>query len=289
MSWYNVVTLKNLNISSTIENRTIVCGSLISDCSSHFGTKLNIAKFPNREYSLEIVDRIFPGDAINVHVGSLCVFDNGVKRFQKQKNSVDYIVDGRHVNMLAGPSNSIVFAEDNLEMKCGVVSDSTFGLSRRLQGFPVLKKNSVSVPTTNRDKLIFKVNTVNDDNFAVFHQSAEHIFNNPQVSQIDMVSTVKTLEYLIINLSGEHIIFDSGTFTNSWFATTEGRLKTIWHFYEAIQIELNQEWFGTLLAPNAIVTTDQIINGVVIVNSLNTTNIVRDSYLNFPYYKNQCH
>lgn len=285
LSWYNVITLENLSTSSNIENRTIVCGSLISSTTSSYGTQIDINTFPEWSYSLEVFGDIVPGAALNISAGSVSI-SSDPKHVITKNNDENYHVDGRQIYIYGGWKQSRVHAEENLEMKCELIKANSQELSNHLANHSTFDQNTVDIPTTtDSNLLIFHVNTVDPSGFAVFTLSADQILNDPLIKQIEIQSTVPNLELVIINLSGTDLTLNHGTFQGDWLTSTDGRARTIWNFHEAISITINQNWMGTLLAPTAIVTTDHIIQGVVIVQSLNTTNSIRDAFQYIPQHQ----
>lgn len=285
LAWYNVITLGDLSTSSNIENRTIVCGSLISSTSSSYGTRIDINTFPEWSYSLEVFGDIVPGAALNISAGSVSI-SSDPKYVITKTNDENYLVDDRQIFIYGGWKQSRVFAEENLGMKCELIKANSQDLTSHLTDLPTLDQNTIDIPTTTSSNLlIFHVNAVDTSNFAVFKLSADQILNNPLIKQIEIQSTVSNVELVIINLSGTDLILNHGTFQGEWLTSSNGRSRTIWNFYEATSITVNQNWLGTILAPNALITTNEIIQGVVIVQSLNTTNSVRDAFQYIPQHQ----
>jgi choice-of-anchor A domain-containing protein len=69
-----------------------------------------------------------------------------------------------------------------------------------------------------------------------------------------------------------------------WLTSDYGRARTIWNLYEAVTLDLQNTVSGSLLAPQATMTSvdDQDINGVVVIHTLNTQGEIHHPYLNFP-------
>jgi len=84
-------------------------------------------------------------------------------------------------------------------------------------------------------------------------------------------SSIDHLSAIIINVPGIKINFASKNnkiSANSFLSSTEGRSKVVWNFYEATTIKLSSNFYGNILAPLAVLTSNTDIDGSVAVYGL---------------------
>ena len=84
-------------------------------------------------------------------------------------------------------------------------------------------------------------------------------------------SSIDHLSAIIINVPGIKINFASKNnkiSANSFLSSTEGRSKVVWNFYEATTIKLSSNFYGNILAPLAVLTSNSDIDGSVAVYGL---------------------
>ncbi len=274
LSTYNLVTLSNLSTSSDVENRTIVCGSLLSGNSANFGIHITSATSTSSIYTLEVNGQIVSGSPLNVDAGSFGVGTNPSHTITAS-GVVGYILDGRTVNMNGGNQGATINVDTNLTATCTTIITGVQTLSSYLTTLSNTTGNNVSIPTSQSGPLNFYVNTVDANGFAVFNLDGNTVLNNPLVQQIQLnvgSSVTNTLELVIINLYGTSITFGQGNFVGTWFTSiTTGRAQTIWNLPQATSFTINSDWMGALLAPYAVVTTSVNIDGAAAVLSLTTT------------------
>ncbi len=264
----------DLSTSSDVDNRTIVCGSLVSSSSASFALHIVASTFPEASYSLELNGQIVSGNAIQVTAGSFGVGTNPSHAIV-QSGSVSYTLDGRTVNMNGGNQGATINIETNLTAKCAALTSDLRALSSSLAALSNTQGNNVSIPTSQPGPLNFYVNSVDANGMAVFNLVGNTVLNNQLVQQIEIIvgtSVTNTLQLIVINLSGTIISFAQGNFVGTWLTSiTTGRAYTLWNFPQATSLTINSDWMGALLAPYAAVTTSVDIDGATAVLSLTTT------------------
>jgi choice-of-anchor A domain-containing protein len=274
LSTYNLVTLGSLSTSSDVENRTIVCGSLVSGNSANFGIHITSATSTSSIYTLEVNGQVVSGNPLNVNAGSFGVGTNPTHTITSS-GVVGYTVDGRQVNMNGGNQGATLNVDSNLTATCTTITTGVQALSSYLATLANTTGNNVSIPTSQASPLNFNVNAVDANGFAVFNLDGNTVLNNPLVQQIQLnvgSSVTNTLQLVIINLYGTSITFGQGNLVGTWFTSvTTGRAQTIWNLPQATSLTINSNWMGALLAPNATVTTSVNIDGATAVFSLTTT------------------
>ncbi|AMV36893.1 hypothetical protein VT85_05645 [Planctomyces sp. SH-PL62] len=107
---------------------------------------------------------------------------------------------------------------------------------------------------------------------AVFDIDGESLFENTKVQQISLYLNGHSLakgESVVFNVSGVNFDFArSYNFTDGFVGSVA---NIIWNFYEATSINLNNSNFrGAMLAPDAILTNINTIDGSVFVKELGT-------------------
>ena len=282
---YNLITLGDLSTSSDVENRTIVCGSLVSGSSANFGIHIVSSSSSAASYSLELNGQIVSGNGIQVNAGSLGVGTNPAHTIVAN-GVVGYTLDGRTVNMNGGNQGATINVEANLTAKCTSLTNNLQTLSSNLAALSNTPGNNVTIPTSQSGPLNFYVNNVDVNGMAVFNLNGNTVLNNPLVQQIEIIigtSVSSSLQLVVINLSGTSISFSYGNFVGPWLTSIlTGRSHTIWNLPQATSLTINSNWMGALLAPYAVVTTSVNIDGATAVLSLTTTAELHDPPIIIP-------
>jgi choice-of-anchor A domain-containing protein len=238
------MTLRNLTVSNPFESRAIVCGLLISKIGCDGDTVLNFDSTGSTSTK---------ASSTSAAPGCLPVNND----------------------------NAETQLGNDIRDKCDALESQCNDLTCSLQNLLTIAGNTVDI-STSKGTATFTVNKVDANGVAVFNSAADRILNNVDVKDIQVQSNVAKIEALIINLSGTNIKFSHGQFSGGWFDSTLGISNTIWNLYECTSLEIHNKWVGGLLAPNAVVETDQLIEGAVIAKSLITTNTIGDSLLYSP-------
>jgi hypothetical protein len=257
-----------------VDNRTIVCGSLVSGSSANFAGHIPQTASTATIYSLEVNGQIASGSTINVDAGSFGVGTNPSHTIIRNGN-VGFTVDGRAVNINSGNDGGTLNVDTNLASTCAAITTGIQTLSTILSQLPTTLGNTVSIPTTQSGPLNFYVNAVDSNGVSVFNLDGNTVLNNPLVQQIEIFvgsSVSSTLQLVVINLSGTSISFSYGNFVGDWLnSISTGRAQTIWNLPQATSLYIGSDWMGALLAPYAAVTTAIDIDGATAVLSLTTT------------------
>ena len=278
VSSYNLITLRNLNIVSGVQGRTIICGSVVSSTSTDFAKTIDPNVFPGSNSSLEINGQIGSGGPIQVLAGSLA-FGTGFSHTITATNNISYTVDGRTVLIQRGNNGASVQIDPNLSNKCVAIENDIKILSNQLSTLVNTSGNNISIPTTVTAPLIFYVNNVDVNGIAAFYINGNTVLNNPFVQAIRIIvdsAVMSAVQLVVINLSGTAISFSYGNMDGAWLASTTGKSKTIWNFNQATSIMFTRNLQGGLLAPYAAVNTNVNIDGMTAVDSLITSAEVRE-------------
>jgi choice-of-anchor A domain-containing protein len=277
--------LGDLSTSSDVENRTIICGSLVSSSSANFAIHIVASTFPAASYSLELNGQIVSGNPIQITAGSFGVGTNPTHTIVSSGN-VGYTLDGRTVNMNGGNQGATINANGNLTTKCAALTTNLRSLSSGLAALSSTQGNNVTIPTSQSGPLNFYVNQVDTNGIAVFNLAGNTVLNNQLVQQIEIIigtNVTSIVQLIVINLSGTSISFAYGNFVGTWLTSiTTGRARTLWNFPQATSLTINSDWMGALLAPYAAVTTSVNIDGATAVQSLTTTAELHDPPILLP-------
>jgi hypothetical protein len=277
--------LGNLSTSSDVENRTIICGSLVSSSSANFGIHIVSNSISAASYSLELNGQIVPGNAIQVNAESFGVGTNPTHTIVANGN-VGYTLDGRTVNMNGGNQGATINVEANLTAKCTSLTNDLLTLSSNLAALSNTSGNNITIPTSQSGPLNFYVNNADVNGMAVFNLVGNTVLNNPLVQQIEIIvgtSVTNSLQLVVINLSGTSISFSQGNLVGTWLTSVStGRSHTIWNLPQATSLTINSNWMGALLAPYAVVTASVNIDGATAVLSLTTTAELHDPPIIIP-------
>lgn len=284
-SSYNLITLNDLSTSSDVENRTLICGSLLSSSSANFATQIVSNSNSATRYSLELNGQIVSGSPIQVNAGSFGVGSNPVHTIVAS-GSVSYTLDGRIVNINGGNQGATISVNANLSAKCTALTNDLRALSSSLAALTNTQGNNVTIPTLQTGPLNFYVNNVDPNGIAVFNLVGNTVLNNVLVQQIELIvgtNIASALKLVVINLSGTSISFAQGNLVGTWFnSISTGRARTLWNLPQATSLNIARNWMGALLAPFATVTASTNIDGAVAVLSLTTTAALRDPPIALP-------
>lgn len=243
---YNAIIFGNLTISGEIEGRTLVGGNLSGSNSSNFGISLP-NNTPSTDRTLVVGGSIGSGNPLNLNKGSLYLGGT----------------NSRIINYNGG--GSLISESTNLAtLKQSFISEST-----NLKNLAT--DSVVSLPSGGQPGPVNFNATAGADGLAVFSISASAVFGNSFAQQIGLNANGAT--NIVINVSGTTIdwINNAGNMVGD-FTSDYWQAHIVWNFYEATSINLGSHQFnGTILAPNATVTSSNNIDGAVIANNLSTT------------------
>ena len=280
-STYNLITLNDYSTSSEVDNRTIVCGSFISNVSSNFGNHAS-STMPKSTPVLEINGEIVTGDPIQINQGSLAVSCRPQRNLTNTTEPVKYQVDGREFNINGAHQGATAFIDKELKEKCINITANILLLSNNLAELSSTPDNSYQGPSMSNGHFNFYVTSVNCRGVAVFNFSADNVWGS-DVNQIEFHTSLTNISLIIINLSGENVTLGSGTNINANGILSSGsRGIVLWHLWEAKTVKLETALRGALLAPYATVTTAQVIDGAVAVRNMLTTNELHNPYIDIP-------
>jgi choice-of-anchor A domain-containing protein len=267
MSQYNVITLADFRSSSDVESRTIVCGNFINGAT--FANQLSQSTFNPLTYTLEINGTTVNSGNININCGSVALGPYPSNRYvQNVNNPIQYTIDN-HITCTLNQGNqgAKVQNDSTLPSRCNTITSSIISLSQSLSQLP--PNNNVTIPSGQPGPLNFNVNNVDANGVAVFNVSLTSVFSNSNVQQIQLNPPNTNLQLVVINLYGTSATWSTGNLVGSWFdSVTTGRSHTIWNFYQATSLTLNNNIKGAVLAPYAVVTTGSNMDGAVAVKTL---------------------
>jgi choice-of-anchor A domain-containing protein len=277
LSQYNLITIGDLDTSSNVEYRTLVCGNYVGQSSANFGTQRTQGSL---NPTLEIQYNIRSGSTMNIDVGSLTSALGTVK----QTSTIQYSLNGRLFNISGGNDGASAYVDSNLHTKCSQVTNDLQSFSQYLS--QLTPNNDVTVPTSQPGLLNFQVNNVNQDGLAIFNLSCNDALNNAQVQQIQINNKVNA-KMVVINLSGQTCSFQQGNMVGSWLTGLVGRSQTIWNVYEQpinqnTPMYIQQNLMGALLAPYYSVQTSSNIDGAAAVYQMIARAELHQPGLNFP-------
>lgn len=287
LSTYNLITFEDFDAQDGVENRTMICGSLISGNAADFAIIINQTTFPPNAFSLEINKQLTSGSAFQIYAGSFALGTNLTHTIVVKIANTSYRVDNRTVVFGQGNEGATVVLDSNLTDRCITMENNLKILSNQFSMLTNTTGNNISIPVSTSDQLTFFVNTLDTYGRAVFNVDGNTILSNNYVTEIQIHvnnSIINHVQLIIINLSGINISFSKGSMSGTWLNTTAlGKTHTLWNFYEATFLKLRHVWIGALLAPYASVTTNNNIEGVTVVKSLKTSAQIRDPPLTYPF------
>ena len=283
MTQYNLITLSDLSTTSSVHNRTLVCGSLISSGCSSFATGSNLIRYRPTRAVLEVNGLIRSGDTLTINIASMGVSCRPNRSISISGGANQYVADGRTVTINEGRRGAGVYLACTLADRCNNAANDIRELSRTLARQRTLPGNKIDIPVDRVGPAVIYVNAISCTGIAVFNVCASDLFNPKFVQSIHLVTTFRNVSLVVINICGENITLSNETIVLdcNWFREY-GRPRTIWNFHQAKNIVLQNSIKGALLAPWATVTTNQPLPGTVAVNTLITTDEVQLPNINLP-------
>ncbi len=281
MSEYNVITLADFKTSSDVEGRTIVCGNFFNGAT--FANQLSQATFNPLTYTLEINGSTINPGSININCGSVALGPYPSNRYVQTVNNANQYTIDNHLTCTLNQAGkgAKVQSDPTLPSRCNAIISSIINLSITLSQLP--PNNNVTIPSGQPGPLNFNVNNVDANGVAVFNVSLSAVFNNNNVQQIQLNPLNSNLQLVVINVYGSSATWSSGNLVGSWFdSVTTGRSHTIWNFYQATSLTLNNDIKGAVLAPYAVVSTGSNVDGAIAVKTLYAGGEVHLPLMTFP-------
>jgi len=262
---YNLITIGDVNSNSLhVHGNAFIGGNLDAN-------NVDIGNDISNSNVLELAGQLKKNIKILGHNNTAQV--SGIVTGQFDQNGVKsntLTVDSHTISNGAG-----VTQNETLSDKLVTIKKS---LSDAANDFSELDdKNSVD---RNDNKL--NVNSLDDNGFAVFELGTKdrngnnsYLLSN-QNKDLEIIynlsnDTLNDLGGVIINVPGTNVDFSKNNnkvSANYFLSTTEGRAKVLWNFFEATTIKLNANFYGSILAPLALLTSSSDIDGSVAVYGL---------------------
>jgi choice-of-anchor A domain-containing protein len=244
---FNLVVFGDLASTSEVEGRTYIGGDLNSATSNYF-TKGNEA--PASDLAALIVGGDVNGGPFEVNHGGSAVVGGDLNGQINLNGSggIRYVAGAINVPQNGDPGSTVQ----------GPVEIPDFETPLRQLSGDLAGLAANSTTSFDGDKGIF-TGTPDAGGLAVFW-----------IDGVDFFGTAANLEFLvdgagtvIVNVAGD-VIDIAANFLNGIGETIASSL--VWNFYEATDITIETAFYGTILAPNALVTNANLIVGSVATN-----------------------
>ena len=271
---YNVITLGNLTLKSSVDGRTLVCGSLNAK-DADFARQVEEDTLPSDKYTLEVNAR-FRCKSSKILAGSMAVSTATVNVSRIDEDSNLWQVDGQEIRLADadGELQPRVTIDPSLPDRCKNVTAELHELSAHLAKRPVTPENTVSPPSNESNgKFAFHVKKVNCNGVAVFNVTVDPNSPSFNLTGITISLPAADIKLILINIVGTtiHLRNSMANDASSWLNLAGGgRARTVFHCPNAHSIKLLSHWYGALVAPSASVDAEKFrIYGAIAVQSLN--------------------
>lgn len=245
---FNLVVFGNMSGGHDVEGRALIEGNLTGNSTSFF-TRGGAA--PKSDYNALTVGGNLSGGPTNMNNGgSLAVGGNVTKNVNLNGGGTAYIggkvTGGANVNgkKVVGATVDVPDFSDVMEQ-----------LSADLHKLTANAAASVKSGKATFDASGLGGTAVFDiaDGKSFFASISEIAFN------------LGAADTVIVNVGGNTMKLDE-----NWLGDAKGVADNIiWNFYEASNLTFGTEYFGSILAPDAVVKNSNGLNGSVIVGALN--------------------
>ena len=277
---YTVITLSNFTISSNVDNRTLVCGSLDAK-NAAFALQLNHEDFPPDEYTLE-VNGLVTSKSSKVLAGSMAVSSNESLPSNSVSDSASYEILIDH-----GDRGAQVKIDPSLSDKCKNTTAELRELSEFLAKRPPTPENKAT-PSSNEPgrTFVLHVKKVNCNGVAIFNVTVDATSSMFDLSDIVITTELDNIQLILINILGPtiHLKNSMNIASSNWFkATRNGRARTLFHCPNAHYIKLESNWYGAIVAPGALVENGHFrVYGTMAVRSLKAKSSIHNPTIKLP-------
>jgi len=220
----------------------------------NFGIKLQGTD--SSELTLRVAGDIQSGNPIQLNAGSLELGGS-------TSRNINYNGGG---SLVSNPGVSYASVFNDLDLSSNQLASMT-------------TNSYATLPGDQPSAIVFNA-TPNDDGIAVFSYDASDIFSNSKAQSIDINAPADT--DIVINIAGFDVQWTDGNFIGDFNLNTVQE-RVIWNFYEATSIDFGGRAFsGQVLAPNAHVTSNGVIDGSIYAASIQT-----NSEVHLPTYREE--
>lgn len=241
---FNLVVLGNLDSTSEVEGRAAIQGNL-SGPASNYATKLTPASAWLGVDTLIVGGNLLATN-IQIEAGNLRLGGSQGATQVNFNGGGSKIVDAGAAGLVAGLGTQMQIARAGLGSLAATAT--------------------VSLPGPSSQPTGVTFNAVPVGGVAVFTVDGNQLFNNDKVQQMDLALNGATS--VIINVTGSSVTWNHGNMVGG-FTTPDARSKVIWNFVDATSINLTSKALnGSLLAPNAAVSFQGVIEGSAFVGSM---------------------
>lgn len=248
LSDFNVILTGNFSTTSEVEGRTLVGGNFTSRSSSTFGTRLQ-GVVPRTDLVLRVKGNIDSGSAINLNAGSLEVGGSVLGNRRINFNGGGSLVSNPSADF-SGIFNTLTAASSAIQ---GLTANSTGMIVANMPGQP--------------GPFVFNANP-DASGLAVFSIDGASTFGNGNIQNFQI--NPNNAADILINVSGRVINWNAGDLIGN-FDREEWQERIVFNFFEATTINFGgREFSGQILAPNASITTNGVIEGSVFAKNLTT-------------------
>jgi len=239
---WNLIVRHNLTSSSEVEGRTLVGGNLSG--TSNYGVKL----LPPANYVN--VDSLVVGGTVaanNYQVNS------GRARLFGSKGSANFNMNGG--GALIQNDASVTSIVNNAW--ADVLNASSYCSS-------LSATNTVTIPSGQPGPVVFN-SVLGPGGVAVFSVNGNALFQNNDVQQMSI--NMNGAATVVINVAGTNITYNGGNMVGGF--NIPNASKIIWNFFEATTLNIDRNFFGAILAPNAVMSNSTAIEGNVFTHTFN--------------------
>lgn len=242
---YNVIALNDFTARGNTGGRIFV-GDDFTSTSSNLGEQLS----STTQDVLTVVGDINPGVAsgvsFNLKQGNARL--GGTKASQTQ---INFDGGGRLIQ-----DSSILSQTASVSQEINSVSSYLASLS---------STHSASIIGSSRKTVRYNISG-GFNGVAVFNVNASAHFNASDIDRIQFSGISNNVDAVIINVSGTTVQFNDSFIGQT---TAAMQSKVIFNFFEATTVNISSEFFGSILAPNAMLNINSTINGSVFAKDIN--------------------
>jgi choice-of-anchor A domain-containing protein len=242
LNTYNLLVFRTYSSSSSVEGRTAVGGNFTTNASD-FGTRL----LPAGQFTT--TDTLIVGG--NINGGNINLQAGDLRRGGTRTGNLNLNGGGSSVQQDRQDAGTAAFVT-GLANQARAISTSLSGL---------MATNTVNIPQNQPGPVVLNA-IANSQGVAVFNVDGVALLANSRVQSIDL--NFNNASSVVINVTGSFIDVNSGNLVGN-LANAANANRIIWNFADADFINVNRNWTGAILAPDATLTNTTVITGSVAV------------------------
>jgi len=276
---YNLIVLGNYSATGNVQGPTIICDSYLTNSTANFCTSNGSSTYNVADLYLLVNNNYEGGTTINAAGILKC----GSASFGNPPNRTithigdEWTINGKYLKLEKTTDGGTITVSSSLNAKCLDLKNVVVELSQQLSQLS-MPENTVNI---SGNYIYFNVYSVDCNGVAIFNLNASFTLCTSSLAFNLMIYT-SNVSFIVINTADSNVTQTQNCMSSSNNTLWQDKVagidmcqRTLWNMYQATSAVIGNTICGTLLAPNAIVSTVPTlsrsgitVNGGLIVNSI---------------------